>query len=149
MAYQNRNFSYGGGSAPYRNAAPYNPNYGFNNNRPNQVANRPRKRSGCKRTDKDGTVILSGWKASRQGLLSVYARPYSGTKEHVGAQRGKHYLNYFVTIVNKNTGHETKTSGLFCMETGKLHIPQLNWVMNPSAPNGGYCGKSISKQYNR
>jgi hypothetical protein len=148
MAYNNRNFSYQGGSAPYRNAAPYNPNYGFQRGgyQPQQVYNAPRKHTGCsKKIMPDGAVILSGWKKSKSGYVKMYARPYSKSKVRT-SKTGKEWMNVFVTLTNVSTMQVTKTSGLLDMSNHKLYISELNLVANPSAPNGGYFGKHISKR---
>lgn len=141
MAYGN-SYSYNRG---YSNSnygrAPYN-SY---QNRPAQ----PRKKSGCTlRIMSDGSPILSGWKAGRTGMLSLYARPYKGTKKIV-SKSGKEWLNLFVTITNRNTMQVQKTSGLFNKQNGKLYIKELNLIANPKAPRGGYFGKHLSRTYNR
>lgn len=135
----------------------YNNNYnGYNRNNygagsPQRVSFYPsrqkRKHSGCvQKLMSDGVIVLSAWKYnSKEGLMSFYARPYKGTKKH-SSQNGKTFLNYFVTIVNKRSFTVIKTSGLLCLETKKLTIPDFGLVLNPNAPNGGYCGSFTRKK---
>lgn len=119
-----------------------------------QPQNRIVKHSGCSmKVCKDGeTIVLSGWKIMNKCLVQMYARPYKGTKTVQSSDpksKGYNWQNLFVTLTNTKTGDIKKLSGLFCEETKKLYIKELNMVANPKAPNGGYFGKHISKQYNR
>ena len=106
------------------------------------------KHSGCTMKMIDGkTPIISGWKSQSNGMLQLYARPYSGTKI-TESKTGKTWCNLFVTITNKLTMSVTKTSGLLDMDENKLYIKEFNLIANPKAPNGGYFGKHISSKYN-
>lgn len=126
-----------------------NSQYGFNGgySRGNYQSNRPRKKSGCRLIMKDkDTPIISAWKSQKNGLLALYARPYKGTKLSV-SKSGKEWLNLFVTITNRQTHQVTKCSGLFDLQRQRLYLPEFNLIANPKAPNGGYFGKHISKNY--
>lgn len=127
----------------------YNQRNYYNGNRQNYAYSqqRPRKKSGCRLILKDkDTPIISAWKSQKNGLLSLYARPYKGTRLSV-SKSGKEWLNLFVTITNKQTQQITKCSGLFDLQRQRLYLPEFNLICNPKAPNGGYFGKHISKNY--
>lgn len=122
------------------------PNNGSNNNYSNSGNNRPRKRSGATfKMMPDGVMVISGWRKNRYGYFKLYARPYKGTKEHVGERSNKTFFNYLVTITNESTGQPSNLSGLYYPNERKLRIPQLNQVVSPNG-SGGYWGKSISKR---
>lgn len=108
-----------------------------------------KKRSGCRyTTGTDGAPIISAWRKNNKGMYSLYARPYKGSKT-ITSKSGKEWINLFVTIVNKDTMQEIKTSGLLNLQNKKLYLKEFNLICNPSAPNGGYFGKHISRNYNR
>ena len=104
----------------------------------------PKKHSGCKFVMcEDGTMIVSAWCVKGRQLLSIYARPYKGTKK-IESKSGKIWLNYFVTIVNKTTLQETKTSALFDQASKRLYIKDFNMICTTGG-QGGYCGTHIKK----
>jgi hypothetical protein len=121
-------------------------NNGFRGNSQNQ-ASQPKKHSGCTVTKTEkGDFLVSGWKLSKGQMISLYARPYKNT--HITTSKeGKKWQNLFVTLVNKTTLQETKTSGLFDMDSKKLYIKSLNLIANPKGGRGGYFGKHISSNY--
>lgn len=124
--------------------------YDTNQRRANYPRNngQVKKHSGCTVTKtEDGAAIVTGWKASKGVLLSLYARPYKGTKTVV-SKEGKKWQNLFVTIINKSNMQITKCSGLFDCDTKKLYIKELNLIANPKGGKGGYFGKHISSSYN-
>ena len=47
------------------------------------------------------------------------------------------------TLLNQNTGKERFFWGTMHKTTGKVVIDKLAMVLNPKAPNGGYCGTYI------
>lgn len=104
-----------------------------------------KKHSGCKKgiyknaKGETGTYI-SGWNYSKRlGLVKFYA---VATKfsEVVTSKRGVEYTSLMV-LVDIPFRPQIKVKG-FVNKEGKCRIPSLGLVMNPSAPNGGYCGKS-------
>ena len=123
-----------------------NNNYNNNNNR--NTTNQPRKRSGCRLIQKEGISYISAWRVTGGQMFSLFARPYKNTRETKPNSRGNSYLTYFATITNKTTGQSWNLSALLDIQTNKLRLPGINQVANPRANNGGYWGKSISKQYN-
>ena len=57
-----------------------------------------KKHSGCSVTKTEsGDFIVSGWKVSRGQMISLYGRPYKGTKE-VTSKEGKKWQNLFVIM---------------------------------------------------
>ncbi len=109
-----------------------------------------KKRSGCRIVMKDkNTPILFGWRKKYKGaFFTFYARPYEKSKITT-SKTGKTWINLFVTITNRNTFEVVKTSGLFCFETQRMYLKELNIIANPKANDGGYFGKHISKNYKR
>jgi len=105
-----------------------------------------RKRSGAKYGfDKNGNPFVRGWKATRFGLITYLAVPTSKTGSHEG--KTQTWQNWMVKV-NPPTGmgNEYTTSGLFSEETHKVIVSSEGIVMNPNAPNGGYCGRFGGKR---
>lgn len=150
----NKQYSYGGGQSwGGSQRAPYRSNSNRSNSR-NYTSSQQstKKRSGCSlKVCSDGkTIVLSGWKIMNRCLVQMYARPYKGTKTVASSDprsKGYHWTNLFVTLTNTKTGEIQKLGGLFCEETKRLYIKELNLVANPRAPRGGYFGKHISRDY--
>ncbi len=108
-----------------------------------------KKHSGCKQViiskgQYEGSTAFSGWNYSKaRGLLSFFAAPYNGTHETKGKVNGNLHLNYILKITNKRTMQIHIMPCLYNKSTGKVTCMKLNLVMNPKAPNGGYCGKVL------
>ncbi len=108
-----------------------------------------KKKSGCRVTMKDTNVpIVSAWKKSKKGFVTLYARPYKNSQIRK-FDDGKEYINLFVTITNKDTMQVTKTSGLFHFDTKKLYLPEFNLVANPRGGRGGYFGIRFTKEFHK
>lgn len=127
--------------------APYNPNNANGYNAP-QAQYVPRKHSGASmKHGKNGKPCISGWNVSRQGFLTCIATE-NGLK-HIGKtngdvilnDKGQAYARWTAQVVHRSTGQVSTHSALFNTATNKLYIPDLNMVLNPYAPNGGYFGK--------
>lgn len=108
-----------------------------------------KKRSGCKfgmyqnqkqRRDGDGEAqpYVAGWRASRGVITSILATPYKGTDSHK-SKTGIVWQNW-VAKVRVGTQQPYLTSALYNTMTRKVTIKALGYVLNPNAPNGGYCG---------
>lgn len=138
---------------------PYNQNQNFNfnpanqfrvqrpnQNRPfymysnyqNQQYNQRKKHSGCKiMKHKDGRTIVSAWKYSRKmGMLSII-----GIENHSSETKSSRWFKMTLQAVNKNTGETRTYSALWDSQKNKVVIGTIGWILNPNAPNGGYCGK--------
>lgn len=145
MGYQtNQAFYDGGNGRSYRSSGYQRQNFNapYNTGRQTRQA---KKHSGCKKgiyknaKGETGTYI-SGWNYSKRlGLVKFYA---VATKfsEVVTSKRGVEYTSLMV-LVDIPFRPQIKVKG-FVNKEGKCRIPSLGLVMNPSAPNGGYCGKS-------
>ena len=104
--------------------------------------NMQKKHSGCKTgvSRKDGSPYTQGWNYSRShGLVSFLAVCTKGTHETT-SKTGRKWLNVMVKV-QKKFQNDVLFSGLMDVMTGKVIINDQNIVMNPKAPNGGYCGK--------
>jgi len=137
----NNDFSYGRSSYPRSN------NYSYSSKGKGR-----KKHSGAKAgvVKKPGILgsesipYVRGWNYSRRfGLVSFFATEYSKTKTVKGATQS--WQNWMVKVQPK-MGKEFITSGLYSEQTGKVVIPSLGIVLNPSAPGGGYCGKFGNKR---
>lgn len=106
-----------------------------------------RKRSGCRVVERDGKVFVSAWRKNSKGFYSLYARPYSKTKE-VQSGRGTTWLNLFVTIVNRDTMQVVKTSGMYDVEKQRLYIKEFNLIASARGGVGGYFGRHLGKRRN-
>ncbi len=130
MAY-NRNYSNGYG----RRSSGYGRQY---------QQPQPRKRSGASskvctnEKNGDSVMIVSAWRVNRKGeLLVLYARPYQGTSVHQKS-RGE-FLNYFVTIVNKQNYSVVKTSGLLYEQSRRLLLPEFGEIVTDRGRGGVWC----------
>lgn len=117
--------------------APYNNNY-QNNNKPNYGSAKPifkKSGFGFKAVDRKGlsTFVCWGWKKNRNGIIKIYAQPYSKTKK-VKSKANNVFHNLMVKVTNTSTGQQNIVSGMFNETTRKLTIPELGWV---GSPNGG------------
>lgn len=152
MAYNKNNFSYARGSNSSKpQSYAYNPNY-----KPQKQFT---KKSGCKLhkydfESKEIVFFMTGWKVTKGEMLVFKATSFISDKNRTHITRSTKaeskkmdWINVFVVISNKTTFSEIKTSGMYCINTGKLYIKQFNLIANPKAPNGGYFGKHLSKKY--
>lgn len=145
MSYGNNwSFSRGSGftKSPYRSNG-YNS--GFNRSNFN---NGPKKKhSGAKFGYTHGDAskpYVSAWNYSKQrGLISLIASPYVGknsrTKEHRSGN-GRVWENWRVKVFVKRTMQTLWFGCLYDTSTQKITIPDMGFVLNHKAPNGGYCG---------
>lgn len=114
-----------------------------NNNRNNNGSNNQKKHSGAKtggiRTGAHaGEQYTTGWNYSkRHGLISFGCFPYEGSKT-VQSARGQQWTNVMVKV-NKGIAGTSITSGMMD-STGRVIVKDHGIVINPKAPNGGYCG---------
>lgn len=114
-----------------------------------------KKHTGCKyiNSDKNGNPCTVGWNYSRaNGLVSFLACVYSANKEkgtkgsdvHESPKSGRKWINVMVKVSPK-MAKPFIVSGMMDQATGAVTISELGLIMNPKAPNGGYCGKFGSK----
>lgn len=106
-----------------------------------QFQQRAKKRSGAKFVS-DGKGLntnISAWNYSKEkGLVSVLVFPtkYSDQPSKSGGLKLCAKVNF------KRTGQTTLMSAVQSSKNDKIYIAALGWVINPKAPNGGYCGQS-------
>lgn len=141
--YQNNGYQNNG----YRNNGYQNNGYQNNGYQP-----QPKKHSGCKMTvytpEKGKNAgqkmfVMNGWRKTKYGFFVIKCNPTNKSKAVA-----KGYLNSIACeVVNRSTGETNLHWGIFHIETKKVRIPDLGLVLNPNAPNGGYCG--ISKRPQR
>lgn len=93
-----------------------------------------KKRSGAKSgTGKNGKPYIQGWKATRNGMIKIIAGPTS--KGMVSEQ-----CEQWVCKVTVGYGAPQTMTAFYNVNTKRLIIPDMNFVLNPNAPNGGYTG---------
>jgi hypothetical protein len=141
MPYNN---NYNGNGGYRRN----NYNNSYNNGGYNQGQNRPKKkRSGAKFGYSNGnaaTPFVRGWKATRRfGLITYLCVPYKITRTHTSGS-GKEWENWMLKIQFADGKTELK-SCLYNVQSKKVIINDLGMVINPNAPNGGYCGSFVKR----
>lgn len=129
----------------------------YNNNQ-RRFPDSPRsytKRSGAKyhATTKStgankGQPAISAWMIENRKLVKLFAAPYRKTRK-VTTKGGNHGVKrvYMTWICSIQVGLNTATVHpcLYDVEKRRVTIPELNLVLSPFSPNGGYCGKFISK----
>lgn len=124
MAYQKRNNNYKGSRS--------NDSY--------------KKHSGAKKTinKKDGSPVTTGWHyGKRFGLTTFLAVTTKNTSVHV-SKAGHEWLNVMVKV-SRDMQKDVLVSGLMHRMTGKVIINEMGIVINPAAPNGGFCGRYGTK----
>lgn len=120
---------------------------GYSNNRSNYNSNQPKKkRSGAKLTQyvnsKGDTMFLTtGWKVTKNGLISIKCTTTKDSKESDKGWFG----SVACTFVNVATGETNFHWGTMEKRTGKVVIDRMAMVINPRAKNGGYAGTFINK----
>ncbi len=130
-----------------RGSAPrgYNRNNGGGSGKKHSGAKISRITKG-QNTDSDCIVAWNYSKA--RGLVKLLITPYKGTKR-VDSKPGKLWENWMVKVTISRTLSESITSAMVEVNSGggiiKATIQQFGWVVNPKAPNGGYCGTFTKK----
>lgn len=105
-----------------------------------------KKRSGAKRSkswyptqgENKGVEMhmTYGWMMSKEGLISVRCTTTSKTVFGDKGWGG----SVACTLTNPKTGASYFHWGTMELKTGKVVVDKLALVLNPKAPNGGYCG---------
>jgi len=99
-----------------------------------------KKKSGARLVmGKNGKQCITAWKKTKDAFFSIIATQRNKSQT-VQSDTGKIWESWVVNILNKTTLESKVFNGLFEQKSGKLIIKELGWVINPKAPNGGYCG---------
>lgn len=108
------------------------------------------KSSACKIVNKDGARYVTGWNMSKsRGLITLFAAATSKTKQ-VKSKNGKTWSNLMVKIYSHRTMQTSTYSGMFCHETEKLIIQDIQMVANPRTPSGRTRGgKTVSGYFGK
>lgn len=102
------------------------------------------KKSGAKsgvahvRTTGEAKHWVSGWQVRNRQLTSIMCGPYKDTRESK-SKSGRIWHNWIAKI-KPAAGAPYIQPCLYDAMTGKVIIRSLGMVINPKAPNGGYCG---------
>lgn len=145
-SYNNRGYGYGQqpqygyGQQPQYRQNNYQPRY-----QPQQQTSR--KKSGAKLTRFTITKgpnagaqrqCTSGWNISRSGGINTFLCCTTNKSQDTG----KGWVGSVACeVINKATNQKAFYWGTMQISTGKVVINDLGIVLNPKAPNGGYCGK--------
>lgn len=122
-----------------------------NSSRYNDDGGNHRKHSGAQagrfnsKTLGDGVPYVIAWNYSkRYGMVKFIAAPTKKTKR-VSSHSGKEWDNWVVKV--QIGWHQPYlTGGLYEVATGRVIVKDLGIVINPKAPNGGYCGTFVNKR---
>lgn len=134
------NNNYNGNSRNHQQSAAYG--QGFQNPQ--------RKKSGAKssayvsKTGQNAGLemrITNGWmKKSNGSFVTIKCNTTSKSEEKESGWAG----SISCDVVDKTSGQKTFYWGAMEMKTGKVVISELALVINPKAPNGGYCGSFLN-----
>ena len=93
--------------------------------------------------------ITWGWNVSKGGgLVSYLAKNYA--KSHmVESKNGRKWLTVIVVATLARTKDTKIKPGLMDLQTGKVIVKDWKLVINPKAPNGGYCGTFMQSRNRR
>jgi len=146
MAYNN-GYSFNSWGDGFSRAPRSNRGYSGRRGYGNRGNGRPaKKHSGARYIDstKNGNPVITAWNYSRKaGLLSILIAPYKGSRI-VQSKSGREWAVWMCSIEGK--GVRDHFPVLVEMRTKRAIIQNgYGWVVNPSAPNGGYCGTFTKK----
>lgn len=96
---------------------------------------------------KTGEIIngkfITAWNYSKsRGMLSIIASPRVDADKRKTAN--PKYENWSVKVFFKRTLETKWYNGFYDLVTGKLTVKDMEFVINPKAKNGGYCGTYVS-----
>ena len=72
-------------------------------------------------------------------MVTFYACPYGKTKI-VTSATGRSWGNWMVRVKTA-MGKEFIVGGMHDTNSNMVTVREMGFVMNPKAPNGGYCGR--------
>jgi hypothetical protein len=147
MAYgNNKAFNNGG----YNNGQSYGPQQAYgpqyparrSNGHSNNGQHAQKKHSGAKfkSSDKNGNPCTTGWNKSRFAGFVTFLCVVTSKSVKSESDRGNKYISVMVKVRKQMSPEET-TNGLMNTATGQVTIQSMGVVINPKAPNGGYCGR--------
>lgn len=104
------------------------------------------KKSGFKVLRKEGGWFGYGWRIDGYSgnLVKIKVNPKKGA-DKTRSQTGKEWLPAVAFIRDGRYAKEVPFNAMIDLGNNKVYIKELNLICNPSAPNGGYFGKHLSK----
>ena len=91
--------------------------------------------------------VTNGWCFYKGDFISYSCVTTSESKPSTKSKNGDVWFGSVAcTRLNKNTGEETLLWGSMHKKTGKVVIDKIDFIVNPSSPNGGYCGTFRQKK---
>lgn len=103
------------------------PSWGYQNSGPQK------KRSGCRQSQKDNRIVITGWNKRRNGFYSLVA--IENKKSDTKSPR---WFKMTCQITNKTTMESRTYSALWDKERNRMVINQIGMVANPGK---NYFGK--------
>jgi hypothetical protein len=101
-----------------------------------------KKHTGAKftRSKKDGSPVTTGWNYSKRFGLVTFLCVTTSKSVESESNTGNKYISVMIKV-RKPMSPEVITNGLMNIHTGQVTCEAMQIVINPKAPNGGYCGK--------
>jgi hypothetical protein len=87
---------------------------------------------------------VNGWFLRGKQLVKVLCTPYKGTTTGTSKQSGKRWETWIAKI-QPAVGASYLQSCMYYPDSHKVVIRSMGIVVNPKAPNGGYCGRYFQK----
>lgn len=88
-------------------------------------------------------IIVNGWRVNRQAGFTQY----TAVTTKKSKDGGKGWISHvYITVVNQTSGQTSNYWGCMQASTGKVVCDALSLVINPAAPNGGYCGSYVKRK---
>ena len=126
--------------------------YPKKNNSKSNTYERKAKTSGCKlyqRVDNEKGLFITVWKVLN-GVMWKGKITMTPSQKKTGirvSKTGKEWVSVLLEM-NAPMHNKVTTTGMLDISNNKAYFSDWNTIANPSASNGGYYGKHISKNYN-
>ncbi len=118
------------------------------NSKNNNFSNNLKKTTGAKLHSRFGSekgVFITAWNKGKS--VKVFRSERQSKNAPTTTKSGKEWVQ--VTLVLSEAFKEDViVYPLMNIQNHKVYIQEWNMIINPSAPNGGYFGKHLSKNYN-
>lgn len=86
---------------------------------------------------------VNAWRKTKYGLVTASAQPLDGAI-HIGKEKGHEFLCYVVKVVNHATGGSQIYTCTMRMDTRKIVLKDLGWVISPNGQGTTRSGKRVT-----
>lgn len=117
------------------------------NSRNNNYSNTRKKSTGAKLHSRYGSengVFITAWNKGKKA--KIFRSEKQSEIAPTVSQSGKDWVSVTI-VVQERFKNNVVVSGLLDASNHKVYIREWNMIVNPSAPNGGYWGQHIRKNY--